>query len=377
MAGIATEAVAVTHPEHWFIDKIPVRNVWLLVLYASDEFKKLHKLPPANVGVEENPDEIADLVAEILAYGVERRLRRNLSWGYQRREAVLSHVRGRINLTYTERHKLLDLGKVACRFDEMTVDTPRNRYVRAALEHIAKKVNPEKKELAGRCKALARSMARIGVVGERPSHQYISAERYGRHDADDKNMVFIAQLAFQLFLPTEEEGQKSLPKLCRDEALMPRLFEKAVAGFYRVALRDKGWKAHPGKRHYWQTSKKSERIDEILPSMNTDIELEHADAVKRIIIDTKFAPMLGTGYYRDKTLRSAYIYQIYAYIRSQEGIDAMADTASGLLLHPCTNGMRNEYAVIQGHEIRFATVDLTASYVKIREQLLEVVGASD
>ena len=121
-----------------YIGEIPVRNLWLLMLYASHLFRQRDDLQKRNV--EDNPDDIPDLVAEILARSVERRLRRNLSFGYQPRQATLSRVRGRIDHLYTERHQLLHKGLVACRFEELTVDTPRNRYVRAALEKSAKTV---------------------------------------------------------------------------------------------------------------------------------------------------------------------------------------------------------------------------------------------
>ena len=90
------------------------------------------------VAVEDNPDDIPDLVAEMLCHQIEHRIQRGLSYGYRPRKAVLGHVRGRIDLLNTERHRLLDRGKVACRFDELTIDTARNRYVRTALEKISK-----------------------------------------------------------------------------------------------------------------------------------------------------------------------------------------------------------------------------------------------
>ena len=64
------------------IGKIPVRNLWLLMLYASDLYRQIGT---AKISVEDNPDEIADLVAEILCYQIERRLMRNLSYGYQQK----------------------------------------------------------------------------------------------------------------------------------------------------------------------------------------------------------------------------------------------------------------------------------------------------
>ena len=117
------------------IGSIPVRNLWLLMLYASELFREVRR--GDKVAVEDNPDDIPDLVAEILARLVERRLMRNLTFGYRPQKAVLGRVRGRIDLLQTERHQLLSRGMIACRFDNLTVNTPRNRFVRAALDSIA------------------------------------------------------------------------------------------------------------------------------------------------------------------------------------------------------------------------------------------------
>ena len=319
--------------------------------------------------------DIPDLVAEILTLLVERRLRRNLSFGYQPKEAILCRVRGRINLLHTERHQLLDRGRVACRFEEFLVDTPRNRYVRAALEELAKIV--QRAGLADRCRTLAVRLRRMGVSGEKPDRSDISADQFGRHDTDDRQMVAAAQLAFDLALPTEEAGTQSLFMPDREEKWVRRLFEKAVAGFYDVMLSSSGWRVYPGKRLQWPIEHRTRRIDSLLPSMQTDIVLEHVPMVRRIVIDTKFTSIITKGQYREETLNSGYLYQMYAYLRSQENNgDPLAVNAAGLLLHPAIDEMMDESVVIQGHEIRFATVDLGAETGKIRRQLLQVVGLS-
>lgn len=91
------------------IGRIPVENLWLLMLEASDLFRDLGK---AKIAVEDNPDDIPDLVAEMLCRRVEHRIQRNLSYGYQTREATLSRVRGRIDLLNTERRRLLIADKL-------------------------------------------------------------------------------------------------------------------------------------------------------------------------------------------------------------------------------------------------------------------------
>lgn len=187
-----------------FIGLIPVRNLWLLMLYASDLFRTrgIGKL-----GLEDSPDDLPDLVAEILTHAVEVRQRRHLSLGYCSREAALNRLRGRIDVLTTGRRQLLDRGMVACRFDELTIDTPRNRFVRAALEAISRIV---RQDIAHRCRSLAGGMKALGVSGEPPTRAQMSADRCGRHDADDRLMVAAAKLAFELALPTRHLAQMCL-----------------------------------------------------------------------------------------------------------------------------------------------------------------------
>ena len=351
-----------------YIGRIPVRNLWLLMLYASDLFRTRGI---GNVGLEDNPDDLPDLVAEILAHAVEVRQRRRLSLGYRSRDAVLNRVRGRIDVLNTERHRLLDRGLVACRFDELTIDTPRNRFVRAALETISRVVR--RKDVAHRCRSLASAMKAMGVSGDAPTRAQMSTDRFGRNDADDRFMVAAAKLAFDLALPTEAAGMKVLTLPDREVTLVRRLFEKAVGGFYDVVLQPQGWRVRCGGMLSWQIEQKTPGIDKILPTMRTDVVLDHAPSGRRIVIDTKFTSIVTSGWYREETLRSGYVYQIYAYLRSQVGrADPLADCASGLLLHPSVDDAVDETVVIQGHGIRFATVDLTASPGEIRSQLLRL-----
>jgi 5-methylcytosine-specific restriction enzyme subunit McrC len=361
LAGSRTDAPG-------YIGRIPVRNLWLLMLYASNLFRARGT---ANIGLEDSPDELADLVAEILAHAVELRQRRHLSFGYRSRNAVLNRVRGRIDVLTTERHQWLARGRIACRFDELTIDTPRNRFVRAALETISGVLKTP--ETAHRCRSLANGMKAMGVSGQPPTRAEMSVDRFGRNDASDQFMVDAAKLAFELALPTETAGINVLSLPDRDVRWVRDLFEKAVGGFYDVVLSPKGWRVRTGKTLYWAIERQSARIDAILPTMETDIVLDHPASGRRIVVDTKFTTILTPGWYREQTLRSGYMYQIYAYLQSQVGRgDLLADHASGLLLHPSVGEMVDETVVIQNHRIRFATVDLSAPAADIRLQLLRM-----
>ena len=361
------------------LGRIPVRNIWLLMLYASDLYREL---PHARrVGVEDAPDELPNLVAELLTRAVERRMRRNLSYGYRRRHVDLNRVRGRIDLLRTERRQLLQRGRVACSFEELTVDTPRNRFVKAALNLLRRIVSNG--GLARRCRSIEASMERAGVTGGPASSNRrrprTPLARLGRLGADDRQMLATASLAFDLTLPTEDIGVSHLATPDRDEHWARRLFERAVAGFYDVVLSPQGWRVSPGHRIHWPVEDKSQGIADVLPTMQTDIVLERSapdgqhPSRRRNVIDTKFTSILKAGQYRDQTLKSEYIYQIYAYLRSQErDTDPASLDSTGILLHPSVDVKFDEYALIQGHVIRFATVDLAADSKNIRRQLLRI-----
>ena len=350
-----------------YIGKIPVRNLWLLLLYASDLFRMKGS---AFLDIEDNPDDIADLVAELLSAIVQHRLRRNLNFDYQAREDVLNRVRGRIDLLYTERHQLLMRGKVACRFEELTVNTPRNCYVRGALEKLAGITARSK--IKDECLTLAKTLEQAGVIGKSPNHSEILRIRYNHYDKEDQVMLNAAYLAFNLSLLNEDAGPKRLVSPVREEGWVRSLFEKAVLGFYRHILLKQGWDVR-ARNYEWQIQNETEGARKILPQMKTDIVLENAAQNVRIVIDTKFTSIITQGRWRE-ILRSGYIYQIYAYLRSQEKLeDPLSEKSYGLLLHPTVDEDVDERVMIQGHVIKFATVNLTASAKEIRDQLISVV----
>ncbi|MEW5821278.1 MAG: 5-methylcytosine-specific restriction endonuclease system specificity protein McrC [Cyanobacteriota bacterium] len=369
MGSDISNNLALLDPQIGYIGRIPVCNLWLLMLYASDMFREVGK---TDVKFEDDPEHIPELVATILTNIVAKRLKRNLSSGYERHNAILNRIRGKINILDTERHQLLSRGKISCSFDNLSVNTVRNRYVKAALQKLSRIIQDQ--YLRNKCFYLAENLKQLGVSGEKPAQNEVDLIRYSRNDINDKLMISAAKLAFNLALPTEERGKEFLFAPNREEQWVRRLFEKAIGGFYNVTLSPQGWKILTGKQQNWLIDAKTERISELLPMMRTDITLENEMQNIRIIIDTKFTSIIKPGWFRNETFESKYLYQIYAYLRSQEGNgDPLSDHAIGMLLHPSIDETINEEVLIQGHMIRFVTVDLSQEAKSIREQLLQIL----
>lgn len=349
--------------------RIPVRNLWLLLLYASDFYKTGS---PSLSGIEEYPERLPDLLGEILVASVADRLKKPLTPGFSPTERDLRRVRGRIDVLRTESHQLLSRGQVACRYEELTVDTPRNRLVKAALTFLAPLV--VSKLLSHRCRADAQRLSDLGVRGtDTRSAVRDMTVRFSRNDVQDRAVLLAARLALQLKLPSDE-GTGRLRRSSLTEHEFRRLFERAVGGFYRVAAVPSGWQIKTGQFISWNSLHATPGAAAFIPKMQTDILLENSTARRRIIIDTKFTSALAKGQFGGETFKSGHLYQIYTYVRSQEATDdPLSLSAEGMLLYPSVGRSIRESFDSSGHRITVATVDLGRSAIEVRQQLLDVL----
>lgn len=337
------------------VGKIPIKNVWLLFLYASGLAQFRDRF---DAEVEQSPD-LKSLIARLLCYAVEKRLRRNLSFGYRNRSEVLKRIRGRIDILQTVSGNLLRRGEVACRFEELTIDTPRNRLVRTALARLSSILDDY--DLAHRCRTLANDLGREGVSGREPTRSEMAADQVARHQGDDRLMVSLATAVFDLVLPLEAAGSRAVPKAEREETEFRKLFEKAIGNFFAAELdRDDGWRVYPGKHYRWPVQAASHGLAEFMPIMITDIIIENERQPRRIIIDTKFTNILTVSNHSAERFKTGHLYQLYAYLRSQEkDHDPGSWDSEGWLLYPSIGKDIDEAATIQGHRVRLVTIDLT------------------
>lgn len=350
--------------------RIPVRNIWLLLLYASEFYKAGGT---SLSGIEDYPERLPDLLGEILVASVEDRLKKPLTPEFASTEKDLRRVRGRIDVLRTESHQLLSRGQVACRFEELTVDTPRNRLIHSALTVLAPLV--VSKALSHRCRTDARRLFDLGVraAGARSTVRDTTV-RFSRNDVQDRAVLLAARLALQLILPSDE-GTGRLRRSSLTDHEFRRLFERAVGGFYRATAVTSGWRTKTGQFISWNSLHATPGAPALIPKMQTDILLENSTAKRRIIIDTKFTSALAKGQFGGETFKSGHLYQIYTYVRSQEAAnDPLSLSAEGMLLYPSVGQSIRESFDSSDHRFTVATVDLGKSAKEIRQQLLDAIA---
>ena len=111
---------------------------------------------------------------------------------------------------------------------------------------------------------------------------------------------------------------------------------------------------------------------QFLPKMKTDIVLKNGD--KTLIIDAKYYGKTMIENYDKATLRSAHLYQIFAYVKNMD--TANTGNVSGLLLYAKTEDEvfpEGEPFVIGGNSIGARTLDLNNSFDLIFTQLESVI----
>ncbi|AMU30002.1 5-methylcytosine restriction system specificity protein McrC [Mycobacteroides abscessus] len=353
--------------------EIPIRSLWLLLIYSSDMLAQLQSSDRESLLAGNHDADLIGAIAEVLVNEVENRIRKRLTFHYRPTSKDLTRVRGRIDHLRTVTNRMMDQGRIACSYEEFSVNSPRNRFVAATLleaSRIVSATGPDasSRKLGQRCADTAFAMQRQGVDPRSPSRAELSKDRLGHHDAQDRRMLDAAYLLHEMALPYHERGPRSVPRILRDEDRYRKLFEKAVRGYLRYTLEPLGWTVGSPQLRWRHQSEND--AHELLPVMQTDIMLTNMTKTRRVIVETKFTDAL-TEHHGKTTIKRDFIFQIYAYLRSQTGAgNAAADSAEGVLLFVAANGRRPiaQSVTIQGHRITFLSVDLADTPSAIRRR---------
>ena len=347
---------------------IPIRNLWHMLLYAWSEpvFDRL-----ATIGAGENAPSLDALFARVLLHTMQQRMRIGLGQAYVDQEKSLRGVRGRINFSKSLKQHAFEHGEVECDFQQFSANEPRNQIIRTTLAKLIQggDFGPDKSagdELRLRLHWLVRNLDGIDLIELTPS--LIGRHRLSQNDHDYRLMLSICEFILQRHMPLEAEGNVSHPGLEREALILHRIYERFVANFYRMHL--KGWSVTAQKRLDWHAEEPSEH----LPSMVPDLILENKRTGQIIILDTKFtAASLLDNQWGQPVYDSSHLYQLYAYLRSQEHLSEAYRTASGVLLYPAVQARLSERMQLQAHLIRVESVDLAAPWQDVEKQLIDLL----
>lgn len=345
---------------------IPVRNFWYILTYAWNElaFRDHWR---ADV---ENAPSLDALLATILCKLIEQRMRIGLDRGYRSHEATISGVRGRVLFGESLKRLAFEHGKAHCKFEVFSSNVLRNQVIRSTLARLAQvgefgSVASAAEVLRHRVRVLVHSLHTIDLIELKPDT--IRREQLERHDADYRVMLAICYLFSRRHMPTEVSGNESLSTLDRDAMTLWRVYESFVANFYRAHLAD--WAVHAQPTLSWH----AETTSDLIPSLKPDVVLRHKLSQVMAVIDTKFTGnSITPGQWDNLTFNRDHLFQMYAYLRSQEEASHAHRSATGILLYPTVKHELSEVASIQGHAFRWETVNLALPWKEIEQRLMSI-----
>lgn len=339
--------------------EIPIRNLYYLLCYAwgrleEGELVDIDQLPST---------ELVDLFALVLASGMERLLRRGIEQGYREVEEELAGVRGRVQVLPSARRLLLQHGRALCAFEDLSVDTPANRIVKATIRALLAAPMLDR-GLRLRLRNVIRELRDV-----RDLELHAAVFRRVQLHSNNRSYRFllsVCEFVYGAWLADEGSGRHRFRDFVRDERRMAKVFEDFVLEFYRRERPDLEVRSEDIA---WQAASESDPGLSWLPRMRTDITLRGGHST--LILDTKYYTRTMSSYYDVDKFHAGNLYQLLSYLTNFRcGAD---EALAGMLLYPQVDReLRADY-VVQGFPVRLATVNLAADWRQIRRELLDLL----
>lgn len=271
-----------------------------------------HDLPVAEGGsaaMETQRRDLLELLIGLFAGRLLEAVRRGLPRRYVACEADLRALRGRLDVARQFTHLAVRPDRLACRFADLSEDTPLNRVLKAAVVRLAR---------LARSSANARVLAELAARFERTGgsrHPLEEPVRLDRTNADFHALYRLARLflagdwqstatggaaGFALLFPMNDLFEAFVGRSLR-RALAPRRVRLQARG--RYALADGSGRP--------------------LFALRPDAVIEPPG--ERVVLDTKWKTLEPAR--EDLGIESADIYQMLAYARACEA-------ARAVLIHP-------------------------------------------
>lgn len=344
------------------VDKgIFIRNIYYMLSYAFQILKQEDYKQVAG----EKFDKIHDLFAAILEKGISRQVKQGLYREYVPMQESLSVMRGKVNMDETVQLKVQNKQKLACEFDEFSEDNLYNQILKVTIYRLirADDVAPERKQALRRISVFFGNVKLI-----QPGNITWNRLIYQRNNCNYELILNICYLVLNGMLQTTEDGSYKL--LSFSDEHMERLYERFILEYYKQHHPELNPKSIQVK---WNlTVQNDQTMIQFLPRMQTDITLQKDG--RTLIIDAKYYGKSMAQSYTKETLRSAHLYQIFAYVKNMD--IANTGNVSGLLLYAKTEDEvfpEGAPFVIGGNSIGARTLDLNQEFEKISKQLEDIV----
>ena len=316
----------------------------------------------------EHFDNIYDLFAEILSKGISYLLKQGLHKQYILKEDTIATLKGKLNLSGTIKERINQRARLACEYDELTVNNIYNQILKTTIEILLSQPDV-KKEKKTALRKLMLFYAEVDAI--KPSQVRWNTLRYDRNTRTYQMLHSLCYFILQNLLLSTDKGTTKLPQFSDEH--MNLLFQRFVLEYYK--------RHHPeckamAKQIKWNFSEEVLNTSSILPIMQSDITLTLGD--RTLIIDTKYYSKTLQENYGKDTIHSPNLFQIHTYVMNED--KQHKGNVDGMLLYAMTtaNTQPNfKSSTNDGNIIMVRTLDLSQEFEGIRSRLDSLIEYSN
>ena len=187
-------------------------------------------------------NDLLELLVRLFAERLLAAVRRGLPRRYVAREEDLRLLRGKLHVMRQMTHLAIRPGRLACRFDELSEDTPLNRVLKAAVSRLTRLARTD-----ANARLLAETAARFESVGDSPDplREPVRLDRtnaafHGLHrlarlflEGDWQSTASGGAAGFALLFPMNVLFEKFIGR-CLQRALAPVRVRLQASGHYAL-----------------------------------------------------------------------------------------------------------------------------------------------
>ena len=272
--------------------KVAVANLFYMLCADAG----LAEFYPPPIGLSANPDIFHFVITAFIA-AVERIAAQGLNYGYFPVEADLPLVRGRIDLGA----QVSRFGELrhrhACAFAELSMDTPENKIVLAALRYVPFLLDTHEAETTRRARYISRRFEGVSAISRGTALNLLASTRSHRLNARYGPALVLARLVLNHLTLDNKSGPHPFASFLIN---MPRLFESFVTKRLSTLLLPHGLRVVAQRHDYLDEQKQVG----IRPDM---LVYDRQGTRPLLVIDTKYRLV-------DEGDLNSDLYQVSAYL---------------------------------------------------------------
>ena len=349
--------------------KIPAHTLYVVLCYAWKRYERLDSAA-AREHASVPHDLPQNLLARLLRDSFRRLWRRGLDRGYLERAEDARLPKGKVDMARTVARALRSRARVAVRYEELTRNVLPNRLVKSTMLRLASlPAHDFDPELRRDLLRLARLLPEVDEVELRG--EFFHGVQLHRNNSDYGFLLSVSRLVAGRLVPEGRSGRYRFRAFTASDTEMGNLFEAFVRGFLRR------------ERPELRVRRGNTRISfDVLappgapsvPGMLADIFVPAhgaSEGRRSVIVETK---CVNDPFARDGKLRSAHLYQLWAYLTNYSPAAPADRSPAGLLLY-ATDGQSFRHAYdFPGHPIEVRSLDLGQGWPDLRRDLHDLAN---